>query len=83
MYSIVVTAKANGLNPRKYVQWLLEEMPNAEDPGDPTYLDSLMPWSESVPAEIRLKPKAAEETARMADDLIVDIDPTAFSADKE
>ena len=32
MYSIAVTAKANGLNPRKYVQWLLEEMPNAEIP---------------------------------------------------
>ena len=33
MYSIVITAKTNSLNPRKYVQWLLEEMPNAEDPG--------------------------------------------------
>ena len=79
----MVTAKTNGLNLRKYMQWLLEEMPNAEDPDDPTYLDSLMPWSESVPAEIRLKPKAAEEAARMADDPIVDIDPTAFSADEE
>lgn len=75
MYSIAVTAKTNGLNPRKYVQWLLEEMPNAADPGDPAYLDSLMPWSQSVPAEIRLKPKAAEEAARMADDPVIDIDP--------
>ena len=83
MCSIVVTAKTNGLNPRKYVQWLLEEMPNAENPDDPAYLDSLMPWSESVPAEIRLKPKAAEEAARMADDPIIDIDPSAFRDDKE
>ena len=83
MYSIVITAKANGLNPRKYVEWLLEEMPNAADPGDPAYLDSLMPWSESVPAEIRLKPKAAEEAARMADDPIIDIDPSAFRDDEE
>lgn len=83
MYSIVVTAKANGLNPRKYVQWLLEEMPKAENPDDPAYLDSLMPWSESVPAEIRLKPKAAEEAARMADDPIIDIDPSAFRDDEE
>lgn len=60
MYPIVVTAKANGLNPRKYAQWLLEEMPNAADPGDPAHLDSLMPWPESVPAEIRLKLKVAE-----------------------
>ena len=83
MYSIVVTAKANGLNPREYVQWLLEEMPNAENPDDPAYLDSLMPWSQSAPAEIRLKPKAAEEAARMADDPIIDIDPSAFRDDGE
>ena len=65
------------------MQRLLEEMPNAADPGDPAYLDSLMPWPESVPAEIRLKPKAAEEAARIADDPIVDIDPSAFCDDEE
>ena len=82
MYSIVVTAKANGLSPRKYAQWLLDEMPNAPDPGDPddpVFLDSLMPWSESVLAEMRLRPKAA----RMADDPIIDIDPSAFRDDEE
>ena len=79
----MVTAKANGLNPRKYAQWLLEEMPNAADPGDPAYHDSLMPWSESVPAEIRLKPEATEKAARMTDDPIIDIDPSAFSEDEE
>lgn len=46
-------------------------------------LDSLMPWSKSVLAEIRLKPKAAEEAARMADDPIIDIDPSAFRDDGE
>ena len=73
----------DGLNPRKYVQWLLEEMPNAENPDDPAYLDSLMPWSESVPAEIRLKPRAAEEAAKMADDPIIDIDPSAFGDEEK
>lgn len=71
----MVAAKADCLDPRKYAQRLLEEMPNAEDPGDPAYLNSLMPWSESVPAGIRLKPEAAEEAARMADDPIIGIDP--------
>ena len=65
------------------MQWLLEEIPDAANPGGPACLDSLMPWSESVPAEIRLKLKAAEEAARMADDPIIDIDPTAFSEDEE
>ena len=83
MYSIAVTAKANGLNPHKYVQWLLEKMPNAKSPGSPACLDSLMPWSGSVPAEIRLKLEAAEEAAWMADDPIIDIDPSAFRDDEE
>lgn len=73
----------NGLNPRKYVQWLLEEMPSAEKPSDPAYLDSLMPWSESVPTGTRLKPKASEEAARMADDPIIDIGPSVFRDDEE
>lgn len=42
-----------------------------------------MPWSESVPAEIRLKPKAAEGAARMDDDPIIDIDSSAFRDDEE
>ena len=81
--SIAVAAKANGLNPRKYVQWLLEEMPNAKDPGGPAYLDSLMPWSESVPADIRLRPEAAEEAARMTDDPIIDIAPRPSATTKK
>lgn len=83
IYSVVTTAKANGLNPRKYLEWLLMEMPNAEDPGDPAYLDTLMPWSGSVPEGIRLKPAAAAEAAKMADDPIIDIDPSAFSDDEK
>ncbi len=78
-----VAVKVNGLNPHKYAQWLPKETPNAKDPGGPVYLDSLMPWSESVPVEIRLKPKAAKEATRMADDPIIDIDPSAFRDDEE
>lgn len=57
-------------------------MPNAKDPGVPAYLDSLMPWSKSVPADIRLRPEAAEEAAGIADDPIIDIDPSAFRDDE-
>ena len=39
-------------------------------PGGPACLDSLMPWSESASADIKLKPKAAEDAARMADNPI-------------
>lgn len=83
IYSVVVTAKANGLNPRRYLEWLLDEMPNAEDPSDPAYLDSLMPWSEMLPEGMRLKPEAAAAAAKMADDPIIDIDPSAFAEGEE
>lgn len=55
VYSVVETAKANGLNPRLYVQWLLEEMPNADDLG--AGLDRLMPWSPEAQQRCRLKNK--------------------------
>lgn len=84
MHSIVVTAKANELNPRKCVRWLLEEMPNAENPDDPAYLDSLVPWSESIPAEIRLRQEAARNAAKMADGpTIIDIGPSAFTDEEK
>jgi transposase len=42
LYSIIETAKANGLNPEKYVKRLLAEIPrrNASDA-----LEDLMPWT--------------------------------------
>ena len=82
IYSVVTTAKMNGLNPRKYIEWLLTEMPNAKDISDVNFLDSLMPWSASIPAELHLKPEVAAEAAKMADDPIVDIDPETLSDDK-
>lgn len=43
MHSIMITAKMNGLNPRNYVHWLLEETPIVDNPGGPACLASLMP----------------------------------------
>lgn len=42
LYSIIETAKANGLNPVKYVELLLTEIPR-RDTGDD--LENLMPWA--------------------------------------
>lgn len=41
LYSVIETAKANGLNPMKYVEHLLTEIPR-RDSGDD--LENLMPW---------------------------------------
>ena len=73
VYSVVETAKANGLNPRKYVEWLLEQMPNAGELTD-AVVDSFLPWSGNVPESCRMVPKAATKAAETADDPIVDID---------
>lgn len=81
IYSIVTTSKMNGLNPRLYLEWLLEIMPNTEGLEDGVAIDQLLPWSESVPDSCRLSPKAADVAAKMADDPIIDINPEAFNSE--
>ena len=72
IYSIVVTAKLNGLNQRAYLEWVLTEMPNDPRLAEPGRIDRYLPWSEEVPAGCRLGPGGAEEAAEMPDEPIVD-----------
>jgi len=53
IYSIVESAKANGLNPYSYLVYLFEKLPNMNI-SNPDALDELLPWSELLPAECRL-----------------------------
>jgi len=48
IYSIVQTAKENGLNPFAYLCYVFERMPNI-DINDPAALDELLPYSKSLP----------------------------------
>lgn len=48
VYSIIETAKANGLNTYKYLEYLLREMPDSDYMRHPENLDRLMPWSEET-----------------------------------
>jgi len=48
IYSIVETAKENGLNPFAYLCHLFEQMPNI-DLDDPTAVEALLPYSDSLP----------------------------------
>ena len=48
VFSMVETAKANGLDPQKYLLFLLDQRPSIEMTDDE--LDQLMPWSEAVKA---------------------------------
>jgi len=59
IYSIIETAKENNLHPFHYIKYLLEVLPTAKT-GD---LESMMPWSETLPdlcrapAKKRIEPK--------------------------
>ena len=47
--SIAETARANNLKSYKYFKYLLEEIPKHGEFENPSYLDDLFPWSDSLP----------------------------------
>lgn len=53
-YSIVETAKENGLNPFLYLTYLFEKLPNM-DTQDMHSLDQLLPWSRTLPDICQVK----------------------------
>jgi len=53
VYSIIETAKENGLKTFDYLKFLFETVPNATT----GKLDTLLPWGEAVPEQCRMSPK--------------------------
>jgi transposase len=53
IYSIVETAKENGLDPFAYLKYLFEELPNV-DIRDVSVIDKFLPWSSDLPAGCRV-----------------------------
>lgn len=62
IYSLVETAKANGLVAQTYLQYLLERLPEIS-PNDAAAFDALLPWSPEVQAACG-KPSAQREQKR-------------------
>jgi len=54
-YSIIETAKENHLNPFQYIKYLLERLPSSNTGN----LESLLPWSDSLPDICRVPVKAS------------------------
>ncbi|NCB44000.1 MAG: IS66 family transposase, partial [Clostridia bacterium] len=52
VYSLIETAKENGLNPFPYLQYLFEQLPNV-DFKDSKVVEKFLPWSESLPDNCR------------------------------
>ncbi|MVX67481.1 transposase, partial [Clostridium chromiireducens] len=54
LYSVIETAKANGLASEKYLVYLFEMLANSEIK-ERDMLEKCMPWSENIPDELRVK----------------------------
>jgi transposase len=59
-YSLVETAKENGVNPNLYLTYLFEQLPNIQT-HDPQALGALLPWSNQLPEAVRKPGKRAEQ----------------------
>lgn len=53
VYSIVETAKANGLNVYAYLVYLFSHLPALDFANDPSILEDFMPWSPRLPDSCR------------------------------
>lgn len=53
IYSLAETAKANNLKPYEYFEYLLSVIPEHMEDTDTDFLEDLLPWSESLPENIR------------------------------
>ena len=49
IYSITETAKANNLNPFRYMEYLLTKLMEHLDDTDRSFLEDLLPWSDKLP----------------------------------
>ena len=61
IYSIIETAKENGLNPFTYLQYIFEKLPNM-NLKDQGAMDELLPWASTLPPECRLNTKLKSNT---------------------
>lgn len=48
IYTLIETAKANGLNPRRYIQYILGDMPGTAFRQYPEFLDDYLPWDPTI-----------------------------------
>ena len=58
IYSITETAKANNLNPFRYLEHVLTVLKDHQDDREYSFIDDILPWAEKLPAICRSKTKA-------------------------
>lgn len=58
VYSLTETAKANHLNPFRYLEFLLTELMEHQEDTDQEFLKDLLPWSTQLPEICKIKSKS-------------------------
>ena len=49
IYSITETAKANNLNPLRYLEYVLTVLKDHQEDKEYSFIDGILPWSEKLP----------------------------------
>lgn len=49
IYSITETAKANQLNPYRYLEYLMDVLKDHQNESDKSFIEDLLPWSKNLP----------------------------------
>ena len=65
-YSLIVTAKENGLNPYEYLTWVLTNAPNLGKPGYVASNEDFLPGSAAIPAKVYVPKRLGKETEILA-----------------
>jgi transposase len=65
-YSLVVTAKENGLNPYEYLSWILTNAPNLGKPGYVATNENFLPGSAAIPAGVYIPKRADDKPQKFA-----------------
>ena len=60
-YSLVITARENGLNVYEYLKYLFQELPKRRKLKDPAILENCLPWSGLLPEKCYLKKPGCDE----------------------
>ncbi len=58
IYSLTETAKANNLNPFRYLEFLLTELMEHQEDTSQDFLKDLLPWSNQIPEICKIKTEA-------------------------
>lgn len=65
-YSLIVTSAENGLNPFKYISWILTNAPNLGKPGYAATVEDLLPGSDKIPSKVYVPKPTGEESGKYA-----------------